>query len=122
MVIKLITAGLLLTFLLAVFRREDKGPEDIVFETEMGPVVFWHARHQGRLDCAVCHHLVGATEKQPCRDCHKKKAARSREDPVSFFDVKIYFCRGCHLDKREDDRTARAPIYCKECHDITRMP
>lgn len=99
---------------------EGGGPKSIVFQTRLGSVTFFHNTHQGYLrnECARCHHVKGEKEKQACRHCHKRKTETAEGDPLSFYDVKMAFCRGCHREKRAVDRASKAPVFCKECHNV----
>lgn len=102
---------------------EDMGPDRILFETKLGPVAFAHSGHAQLLNqgCTGCHHQEKKGDRQPCRRCHKKKAETAEGDPPSFYQVKMDFCRGCHLERREGGSSAKAPIHCERCHDIRKM-
>ena len=98
-----------------------EGPETIRFETDVGPATLNHRGHQSLLkdDCSVCHHPDEKGKKKACGECHKGRVeATEQEGAPAYFDVKMKLCRGCHLAKREADRASRAPIHCRECHDI----
>jgi hypothetical protein len=98
-----------------------KGPETIRFETEIGPAVFPHRRHQvgTGIGCHVCHHQTGKGENKPCGECHKGRVeALNQKGAPAYFDVKMKLCRGCHLARRDADKASEAPIHCAECHDI----
>ncbi|RMG47186.1 MAG: hypothetical protein D6718_04195 [Acidobacteria bacterium] len=71
----------------------------------LGPVSFPHRRHQGFLECQVCHHdREGEARPRACRECHgvggvstMKAAAHER-------------CRACHVER------GRGPRKCTQCH------
>lgn len=107
-------------FLLALGVVEE-GPETIRFETAVGPATLDHRGHQRRVgnNCSVCHHQAEEGKKKACGKCHSGRVeASGQEGTPSYFDVKTKLCRGCHLEKRETERTSTAPIHCRECHDI----
>lgn len=117
--------GLLRPILLSVFLlasgSSGQGPERIRFESDVGPATFDHRGHQSRLgiDCAVCHHREEKGPREPCGRCHKGRVEAEAEGGApAYFDVKMKLCRGCHLEKREKEANARAPIHCADCHDI----
>lgn len=114
----MILLGLLLLPLRLFADGED--PESIVFQTSLGSVTFFHNKHERYLknDCAKCHHVQGEKKKQACRHCHKRKTETAEEDPPSFYDVKMAFCRGCHREKRAARKASKAPVFCKECHNV----
>ena len=97
-------------------------PEIIVFTAELGPVYFPHTKHQHQLlnNCAQCHHK-GSEKDHRCRNCHKRKIETKEGDPVSFFDVKMKLCRGCHQQLRDNEKSRTAPIHCTECHDVKKI-
>ncbi len=101
----------------------ERGPDTVVFETTLGPVLFAHGRHRDALaiECLKCHHGPGEVRTRACRSCHKKKAETAEGDPSSFYQVKMEFCRACHLGKKEEDRNSRAPVNCEQCHDMKKM-
>jgi cytochrome c553 len=99
---------------------EAEGPKSIVFQTKLGSVTFLHDNHQERLsnDCVKCHHVKGEKKKQACRNCHKRKLETVVGDPLSFYDVKMELCRGCHREKRAANKASKAPVFCKDCHNV----
>lgn len=101
----------------------ERGPDRVVFETTLGPVSFDHGRHRDSLgiECLKCHHGPAQAASRACRSCHKKKAETAEGDAPSFYQVKMEFCRGCHLEKKENDRLSRAPVNCEQCHDMKKM-
>jgi hypothetical protein len=100
----------------------EPGPEIITFEAELGPVTFPHRRHQQQLknSCVQCHHK-GSEKDNHCRHCHKRKIETKEGEPVSFFDVKMKLCRGCHQQLRDNEMSTKAPIHCTECHDVKKI-
>jgi len=104
---------------------EARGPGIVVFETPLGPVSFGHARHGKDLaiECGKCHHPTsrGKMARQPCRDCHKKRAETVDGGPPSFYQVKMELCRGCHVEESQTRERKRAPVACEQCHDIKKM-
>jgi hypothetical protein len=102
--------------------KKDHGPEIVTFEADLGPVTFYHKKHQLLLHdaCVMCHHK--GSEKTPsCRTCHKKKKDTVEGDPRCFFDVKMSLCRGCHQKERDQETSLKAPIHCSECHDTKKI-
>jgi len=98
-----------------------KGPEIVVFPANLGSVSFDHRMHQDQLEgkCDHCHHPLAANSlRQRCRDCHKRKAETTDNDPASFYDIKMSLCRGCHREKLNVDKTSIAPVNCKGCHNV----
>ena len=123
-------AGMILLCLclaLVVTSPEPTGPEAVVFETSLGPVRYPHPTHVqlSRGDCAGCHHPSEPArqsgkvhQREACRHCHKKRAETLEGDPPSFYEVKMEFCRGCHLRVKKRQRTSKAPTDCEQCHDL----
>ncbi len=77
---------------------EDKGPAEITLQTEAAkkPSIFPHIKHQGNMECDVCHKSADfpADKKWTmknghalCQGCHKAK----NQGPVK--------CDGCHVKK-----------------------
>jgi hypothetical protein len=98
-----------------------QGPEQVRFDTDIGPATFDHRGHQVRLGigCEVCHHQAEEGAKRPCGECHKGRMEAEREGGApAYFDVKMKLCRGCHLERREKAGDTKAPIHCADCHDI----
>ncbi len=98
-----------------------KGPEIVIFPANLGSVSFGHRMHQDQLEgkCDHCHHPLAANSlRQRCRDCHKRKAETTDNDPASFYDIKMSLCRGCHREKLNVDKTSIAPVNCKGCHNV----
>ena len=103
--------------------EQNKGPETILFSSILGSVRFYHHKHRTLIsnDCLKCHHLKDENKKQACRDCHKGKNETTTGDPPSFYHVKMNLCRGCHREKRNADRKAKAPVNCRECHNVKEL-
>jgi hypothetical protein len=102
--------------------KTDRGPAVITFEADLGPVTFYHKKHQVYVkgDCVTCHHKI-KDNSHTCRTCHKKKKDTLEGDPIPFFDVKMSLCRGCHQKLRDDESSQTAPIHCNECHDVKKI-
>ncbi len=102
--------------------RMEKPPAIITFEADLGPVTFYHTKHQQYLkeNCVLCHHK-NKENIYACRKCHKKKKDTVEGDPISFYDVKMNLCRGCHQRYLEQDTSSKAPIHCNECHDVKKI-
>jgi hypothetical protein len=98
---------------------EGRGPKSIVFETRLGSVTFPHDNHGQYVngDCAKCHHVKDGKNKA-CRACHKRRPETTEGDPISFYDVKMGFCRDCHREQRAAKEASKAPVLCKECHNV----
>jgi len=94
--------------------------QTIIFEASLGPVTFLHDKHQEitNNDCSICHHLKDEKGKQACRQCHKRKNETFEDDPLSFYDVKMQFCRNCHRGKNSQVENPKAPVSCRDCHDV----
>ncbi|HOC39188.1 MAG TPA: cytochrome c3 family protein [Thermodesulfobacteriota bacterium] len=105
--------------LFAIAAAKADFPASIHFESDLGPVTFTHEQHIRKLanDCSVCHH-EGSGHYQACRQCHNKKRDTAEDDPLPFYDVKMQFCRGCHVTEKEKDSGSAAPVGCSDCHDI----
>ncbi len=80
----------------------DKGPAEVKMPTKMGEITFNHTAHQGRTECATCHHA--GVEAGACRSCHGAKADAPKSKKA-FHKT----CKGCH--KKTD-----GPTKCKGCH------
>jgi len=102
---------------------DGEGTKRIIYDTSLGPVTFYHDKHVEHTnnDCIKCHHVKDGEEKQSCRPCHKKKSETAAGDPLSFYDVKMKFCRGCHREIRSDNPKSIAPTLCRECHDVKKI-
>jgi hypothetical protein len=113
-----LVSGLFVFPLLAAAEAEI--PNAIIYNASLGPVFFLHDKHLEITsnNCDLCHHLKEAERKKACRDCHKKKADMVEGDPISFFDVKMNFCRGCHTKARAASQKSPAPTACSECHQV----
>ncbi len=95
-------------------------PETVIFSTRFGPVTFLHAKHQAFApqQCATCHHQTAQGTTHACRSCHKGSTETKEGDPLSFSEVKMKFCRGCHARRKDEDQTSKAPVACEECHRV----
>ncbi len=93
------------------------GPAVIKLENKKGTITFQHHKHQGRTNCAECHHEKGPDGKQvpyhegmkiqKCENCHNKSFPNKKlNKPMKAFHKN---CKGCH-------KTHHGPTKCKECH------
>jgi len=103
----------------------DKGPAKITLASTIDPaptpklVQFPHANHQGRLECATCHHGKDASGKrvaysegqkiEKCQSCHNSKAGMP-EKVNSFKNAGHALCRECHT------KTKAELAKCTVCH------
>jgi len=103
----------------------EKGPAEITLTSTIDPAAtpkpaqFPHAAHQGRLECATCHHSKGADGKrvaytegqkiEKCESCHNSKAGMP--DKVNTFKNAAHaLCQDCH--KKTKPELAK----CTVCH------
>jgi len=117
----LLVFAAILSFALPFLHADGDQPDKIIFESSLGPVNFLHGQHQKATnnDCSICHHLKKEAGQQACRTCHKKKNETSSGDPIPFYAVKMQFCRNCHRQKNSETKKGKAPVSCRECHDVT---
>ncbi len=97
----------------------DKGPAEVHFETKK-PVLFPHAKHQEKFDCATCHHAKDEAGKQlayaegqaiaKCGSCHNKEAGMPKK-LASLKGAGHGMCKECH--KKQDNKNLKS---CKTCH------
>ncbi|MCL2458351.1 MAG: cytochrome c family protein [Desulfobulbus sp.] len=104
---------------------EDKGPAEMTLTSTVDPAPtpkpaqFPHAVHQGRMECATCHHGKDASGKQAafhegqkiekCESCHNSKAGMP--DKVnSFKNAAHALCKECHT------KTKPELAKCTVCH------
>ncbi|SEA14019.1 Class III cytochrome C family protein [Desulfuromusa kysingii] len=98
----LLTATICVAIIATFAVAETKGPDEIKFTPKFGTVTFNHVAHQGRADCATCHHTGDYTQ---CKSCHgvDENAPKSK---VAFHNL----CKDCHKESQ------KGPNKCKECH------
>lgn len=106
----LITAGMLVTFLVAgMALAEEKGAATMSFKGgKKGAVAFDHAKHQGYegVTCDKCHHTdKGGKAATKCSECHAKPDAKVN-GKKAFHKT----CKDCHKSGK------KGPTKCKECH------
>jgi formate-dependent nitrite reductase cytochrome c552 subunit len=90
-----------------------EGSETITFDTAKKgktTVTFQHWTHQGRMECAECHHTKNADgtkgpyvagQEAKCATCHE---LGSMKDNIHVN------CKGCHKDG------GKGPTSCGDCH------
>jgi Class III cytochrome C family len=106
----LITAGMLVTFLIAGLAiAQEKGPAKIELKgAKKAAVQFDHAKHSGMegVACKKCHHKT-EDGKTPgtCASCHDKPETKVKTKKA-FHKT----CKDCHKAKK------KGPTKCKECH------
>lgn len=96
----------------------DKGPADMVLQTAKAkkPATFPHAKHQGMMECAECHHTDAAGKQGPyvagkeakCESCHNDSMANKKVN--NFMKAAHENCKGCHKAKKQ------GPTKCNGCH------
>ncbi|WP_321371429.1 cytochrome c3 family protein [uncultured Desulfuromusa sp.] len=98
----LLTATIFASILTTAAIAETKGPNEVQYTPKMGTVTFNHVEHQGRADCATCHHTGDYAQ---CKSCHgiDKNAPKSKD---AFHNL----CKDCHKEMK------KGPAKCKECH------
>ena len=98
----LLTAMLVVSSIATVVVATSNGPTEIKYSPKMGEVTFDHLTHQGRADCATCHHTGDYNQ---CKSCHgsDNKAPKSK-------DAYHKLCVNCHKELQ------KGPSKCKECH------
>lgn len=111
--IVLCLAALALVCGVAGFAVAASGPETITFDTAKKggtSVSFMHHAHQGRMECAECHHTKNADGTQggyvagqeaKCASCHVLGKASDNIHKN---------CKGCHKEK------GAGPTSCNDCH------
>lgn len=116
----LVLGMLVLAGVKVVTATEPNPPDTVIFSTTFGPVPFTHDKHQAFVpqQCATCHHPTAQGTTYTCRTCHKRSIETKEGDPPSFSEVKMKFCRGCHVRRKEGDQTAKAPVACEGCHEV----
>ncbi len=93
------------------------GPETITLKAKKGDVTFLHHKHQGRTQCAECHHTKGPDGKQApykegmeiksCDTCHNKDFPNKKlNKPMKAFHKN---CKTCH-------KKHNGPTKCNGCH------
>ncbi len=101
-------------------------PNIIVFDNEMGKVIFPHALHASFIElepphnCKFCHHIDESLDEiMQCRICHEEAS----EDFPSFHDI-VHFngenynmrkCAVCH-SMWPMNKKAPQPKDCNACH------
>lgn len=104
----------------------DKGPENIILRSTIDPAktpkpaTFPHGEHQGRLECAHCHHskaedgsrvaYVEGQEIGKCESCHNSQAEGMNAEYNTFQKAGHGLCRTCH--QQTDAQLAK----CTVCH------
>ena len=101
-IMSLLTVTILVSTLAITVFAATKGPGEIKFTPKMGTVTFNHAAHQGRTDCATCHHTGDYIQ---CTNCHGVEA-KAPKAKTAFHKT----CKGCHK------KLQQGPTKCKECH------
>jgi mono/diheme cytochrome c family protein len=101
-IMMLLTVTILVSAFATITLATTKGPEEVKYTPKMGTVTFNHAAHQGRTDCATCHHNEGFDQ---CKSCHgvDAKAPKAKD---AFHKT----CKSCHKELK------KGPTKCKECH------
>ena len=125
-------SALLLSFAMiaAICQAADKGPTEMILESTVDPAnkkklaFFPHAKHQGKFDCATCHHSKDADGKQvpfqeeqkieKCASCHNTKAGIN-EKLDTFKKAAHARCRTCHKELKKAGREY-GPTKCTGCH------
>ncbi len=98
----LLTAILLVSVYATTVVAATNGPEEIKYTPKMGTVTFNHKAHQGRTDCATCHHTGDYAQ---CKSCHGVDTAAPKAK-----DAYHKGCKSCHKELK------KGPTKCKECH------
>lgn len=114
-----VAAAFLCTVGMVGVSMADNGPAEIHFDTKK-PVVFPHATHQEKQQCASCHHSKGDDGKQvafvegqtiqKCATCHTKDVGM----PATLDSLKgagHELCKECH--KKQGDKNLTK---CNTCH------
>ncbi|MDF1578680.1 MAG: cytochrome c3 family protein [Desulfobulbales bacterium] len=96
-----------------------EGPETVTIDTAKksgSTVTFQHWAHQGRAECADCHHSKNADGSQgpyvagaeaACKTCHDGSIADKSVATAKKAAHKK--CKGCHKEKN-------GPTKCGDCH------
>jgi len=100
------------------------GPAEITLNADgKKPVLFPHAKHQEKNECAVCHHTDVDGKRTPvvgdavsedgsakCDSCHK--AGFQNEKLAKWKDIGHGLCKDCHSKMKAEG----APTKCSACH------
>lgn len=101
---------------------EPTGPDSVVY-TARGRVVFHHARHAEKFECASCHHDAKPEKaferpRQKCSDCHTDPPTEPMKTTLRFAmhdtEARSGTCFDCH--KAEGEKGATVPTRCADCH------
>jgi len=107
---------------LAAQATEPTGPDSVVY-TNRGRVVFHHAKHGEKFECASCHHEEKAEKpferpRQKCSDCHTDPPTppmtTTQRNAMHDTEARAGICFDCH--KAEADKGATVPTRCADCH------
>lgn len=81
------------------------------------PVSFPHGKHEGSVDCMVCHHK-GVSKGCTSNGCHTDNSKAAKRDPAGFYQAfharAENSCVGCHKVMKKNGKTV--PLTCKRCH------
>jgi hypothetical protein len=114
--------GALAPTALAAQVTEPPGPDSVVY-TARGRVVFYHAKHTERAECASCHHESKpekplASPRQKCGDCHTDPPGEGMKTTFRFAvhntEERTGICYDCH--KTEAEKGVETPARCADCH------
>lgn len=97
------------------------GPESVTFDTPKKgktTVNFQHHVHQGKFECAECHHSKNADGTQGAYVAGEEKKCASCHELGSSKDNVHVNCKGCHKAEEKKDPALKAKKIssCKSCH------
>jgi hypothetical protein len=107
---------------LAAQTTEPTGPDSVVY-TARGRVVFHHATHAGKYECASCHHDAKSEKaferpRQKCSDCHTDPPTppmtTTLRSAMHDTEARAGTCFDCH--KAEAEKGITVPTRCVDCH------
>ena len=107
---------------LAAQATEPIGPDSVVY-TARGRVVFRHAKHGEKFECASCHHESKAEKplaspRQKCSDCHTDPPTppmtSTLRNAMHDTEARTGTCFDCH--NAEAVKGVEVPTRCADCH------
>lgn len=136
--VALTLAGLLLIACSSAY-AQDKGPADIMMQTEAAkkPATFPHAQHQAAIGCGECHHSMVDGQKVPfkegdtvgkCTSCHNGDVLAGKAVTLEGFKKPLKLdtykgaghakCFACHkaMAKKDPALKEKKIDKCGACH------